>query len=188
MEQESIHEKVLPELKLIRISNLTTFPLDLELRPSVGVNVIFGGNYSGKTTLVNAIKFGIFGLTVNRTDEDFSARYFTSRIKESERKSLDILVWFTVGNKLVTVKRTLFSSGPQRIDVQLVDTAKKPTGAVIGSYSTAHDYLNALSEMLGLGDLKEAEFVLNLLLADEDRHSILWHKDCGKYGDPTSNS
>ncbi len=178
-QEESVQVKTLPELKLLKISNLTTFPQDLLIQPLTGINVLFGGNYSGKTTVVNAIKFGIFGLTLDRADEDLSARYFASRIKEHERKSLDIIASFMLNGKLVTIKRTLFSSGPQRLDVQVVDPNVTP-GAVVGSFSTSRDYLRSLCEMMGLENLKDVEFVLNLLLADEDRNTILWHQDCEK--------
>lgn len=177
-EEGSVRVKTLPELKLLRISNLTTFQHDLDLHPLVGINVIFGGNYSGKTTIVNAIKFGLFGLTLNRTDEGVSARYFASRIKERERNSLDVITSFMLGKRLVTAKRTLYSSGSGDLDVQVVDPTATPAGGVVGSYSTSHDYQRALCEMMSLESNKEVEFVLNLLLADEDRHTILWHEDC----------
>lgn len=167
----------LPSLQALRISNLTTFPSDVELKPIPGINVIFGGNYSGKTTIVNAIKFGVFGLTLNRTDEELSARYFTSRIKEQERKSLGIVVSCLVAERLVTAKRTLFSSGPQRLDVQVVNPNVTPPGALERSFSTSREYLSCLCEMMGLEDLGDVEFVLTLLLADEDRHTVLWRKD-----------
>lgn len=177
-EEGSVRVKTLPELKRLKISNLITFQHDLDLHPLVGMNVIFGGNYSGKTTIVNAIKFGLFGLTLNRTDEEVSARYFASRIKERERNSLDVISSFMLGKRLVTAKRTLYSSGPCDLEVQVVDPAVTPAGGVVGSFSTSHAYQIALCEMMGLESKKEVEFVLNLLLADEDRHTILWHEDC----------
>ena len=167
----------LPSLQALRISNLRTFPSDVELKPIPGINVIFGGNYSGKTTIVNAIKFGVFGLTLNRTDEELSARYFTSRIREQERKSLGIVVSCLVAERLVTAKRTLFSSGPQRLDVQVVNPNVTPPGALERSFSTSREYLSCLCEMMGLEDLGDVEFVLTLLLADEDRHTVLWRED-----------
>jgi DNA repair exonuclease SbcCD ATPase subunit len=178
VEEGSLRIRTLPELKLLRISNLTTFQHDLNVRPLVGMNVIFGGNYCGKTTIVNAIKFGLFGLTLNRTNEEVSARYFASRIKMRERNSLDVIASFMLGKRLVTAKRTLYSSGSGELDVQIVDAAATPSGGVIGSFSTSHDYQGALCEMMGLDSEEEVEFVLNLLLADEDRHTILWHEDC----------
>jgi DNA repair exonuclease SbcCD ATPase subunit len=177
-EEGSVRVKTLPELKSLKISNLTTFQHDLDLHPLVGINVVFGGNYSGKTTIVNAVKFGLFGLTLNRTDEEVSARYFASRIKERERRSLNIITSFILGKRLVTARRTLYSSGSGDLDVQVVDPTATPAGGVVGSYSTSHDYQRALCEMMGLESNKEVEFVLNLLLADEDRHTILWHEDC----------
>ena len=179
MESEVVlQRKNLPQLSTLRIDNLTTFPGGLEIRPLPGVTVIFGGNYSGKTTIVNAIKFGLFGLTLNRTDEELSARYFSSRIRERERKSLDIITSFKINRLLVTVKRTLFSSGPQQLDVQVLDEKATPGGAVVNSFSKVGAYLGFLAEAMGLESLQEVEFVLNLLMADEDRHAILWHKDC----------
>lgn len=170
----------LPSLRLLKISNLTTFSADVELKPIPGINVIFGGNYSGKTTIVNAIKFGVFGLTLNRTNEELSARYFTSRIKEQVRNSLGILVSCMVAERLVTANRTLYSSGPQRLDVQVVNPSVTPPGALERSFSTSREYKSCLCEMIGLENLEDVEFVLTLLLADEDRHTVLWGEDCSR--------
>jgi len=170
----------LPNLQALKISNLTTFPMDVGLKPIPGINVILGGNYTGKTTIVNAIKFGVFGLTVNRTDEELSARYFTSRIKEQERKSLGILVSCMIAERLVTARRTLFSSGSPRLEVQVVNPHATPPGAVERSFSTSREYLTCLCEMMGLDGLDDVEFVLTLLLADEDRHTVLWREDCSR--------
>jgi hypothetical protein len=174
----------LPNLQTLRISNLTTFSTDKVLNLIPGINVILGGNYTGKTTIVNAIKFGIFGLTVNRTDEELSARYFTSRIKEQERRSLGIFVSCMIAQRLVTARRTLFSSGSPRLEVQVVNPQVNPhatpPGAIERSFSTSKEYLSCLCEMMGLDDLDDVEFVLTLLLADEDRHTVLWREDCSR--------
>ena len=156
---------------------MVTFPSDLDIRPVAGVNLAFGPNFSGKTTLVNAVKFGIFGLTLTRKDEDLSARSFADRIREKDRKSLDIIASFVINGKILTVKRTLFLSGPQSLDVEVVDPSLTPTGAIVESYKNSKEYLPSLSKLMGLDNPDEVEFVLDLMIADEERHFILWRKD-----------
>jgi hypothetical protein len=179
-EDSTVQPKALPELRFLKVENLTTFPANLELRPLRGITVIFGGNYSGKTTFVNSVKFGIFGLTLNREEEETSARYFGSRIKESERKSMDITTTMALGRLIVTVKRKLFTSGPQAVDVQVFDPNASPAGGIVESHNTSREYISSLTQMVGLEGRDEVEFLLSLLIADEDRRPVIWRKDCGK--------
>src|SRR5438132_2427801 len=150
-----IEEKALPELRFLKVENLTTFPMNLQMHPLPGINVIFGGNYSGKTTIVNSVKFGLFGLTLHRDEEETSARYFGSRIRESERKSMDITSTFSLNRLVVTVKRKLFASGPQSIDVQIVDPDAAPGGGIVESHNTSRDYLASFTRMMGLDSREE---------------------------------
>jgi DNA repair exonuclease SbcCD ATPase subunit len=106
---------------------MITFPHDLHLRPLQGVNVIFGGNFSGKTTIINAIRYGLLGLTLNRESEQVSARYFASRIKESERSSLDINATCLLGQYHLYINRRLFASGSSEIDATLTQENSEKT-------------------------------------------------------------
>ena len=107
---------VLPYFSSLKITNMTTFPQDLRISFDEGINVIFGGNHSGKTTIVNSIKYGIFGLSWNQAVEGVEKRYFSQRIKEINKKSLEISAVYNLGSKTTTVNRTVFSSGTAEIE------------------------------------------------------------------------
>ena len=64
---------------------MTTFRNDKKASFEKGLNVIFGPNHSGKTTIVNAIRYGIFGLSLCHIPEGVEIKYFSSRINEKEK-------------------------------------------------------------------------------------------------------
>lgn len=169
---------ILPHITSLDVKNMITFPHDLHLRPLRGVNVIFGGNFSGKTTLINAIRYGLFGLTLNRESEPVSARYFTSRIKESERSSLDINTICLLGKSRLSVNRRLFASGSSEIEATLTQETGDKTISPFKSVKTSTECLSLLTEKMNLRGNDEIKLITNLMFSDEERHTVLWSQGC----------
>ncbi|MGD0405619.1 MAG: AAA family ATPase [Candidatus Bathyarchaeia archaeon] len=166
---------VLPQFLKLTITNMTTFPNDLRISFEKGINVVFGGNHSGKTTLVNSIKYGIFGLSWSTAPESVEKRYFSYRIKEISRKSLDINLIYNLKYLTSTVNRTIFSSGTAEI--------KSITGLNESPLSSAEilnhekDYYEDLRENMGLINSEQLKFIPTLIFADENRQLVLWTKN-----------
>ena len=156
---------------------MTTFPQDLHISFDKGVNVIFGGNYSGKTTIINSLRFGVFGLSWGHTIEGIERRYFSSRIREIQRKSLDINTVYRIDPMSVDVRRTIFSSGTAEIEAHVSKGSTRPLSALVNSIKLEKQYYSILRDCMGQITEEQLRFIPNLIFAEENRQSILWTKN-----------
>jgi DNA repair exonuclease SbcCD ATPase subunit len=156
---------------------MMTFPSDLAVSFQPGVNVVFGGNHSGKTTIVNSIRYAVFGLSSSQTDEQMEKRYFSHRIRESDRRSLDVSTVYNVKPKTTFVKRTVFSSGSAELRSS---TSKGSLGQLSKSAEIVvreRDYNDTLRENMGSLSDEQLRFIQNLVFADENRTLVLWSRN-----------
>lgn len=157
---------------------MTTFPQDLTIHFRKGVNVLFGCNHSGKTTVVNSIKYSIFGLSWNQAEDNVEKKYFTDRIKEIDRSSLDIATTYSIKQSTFAVKRIVFLSGRSDLSAT-ISVGNKP--ALSNSYGKpltyVKDYSEALRIHMGLIYDEQVKFVPNLMFSDENRQPVLWTRN-----------
>ena len=172
----AISEYALPQFTSLKIINMTTFPQDIRISFEKGVHVIFGGNHSGKTTIVNSIRYGIFGLSSSNLPEGLEKRYFVSRIKEIERKSLDVNTVFLINQRSVSTYRKVYSSGNAEINSIISDDTGTFSKSPL-NIDREKEYYDALRSELGKINNEELDFISNLLFADENRNLILWTKN-----------
>lgn len=156
---------------------MTTFPQDLRIQFDHDIHVIFGGSHSGKTTIVNCLKYGIFGLSSSNLPEGFEKRYFVSRIKEIDRKSLDINAVFSINQKNVTTNRKVFSSATTEINCIITDMSELFSSAPQSIEREKEYYEQLKNELLGNLSNEEKDFISELMFADENRKTILWEKN-----------
>lgn len=97
------HVVKLPTLRKLKIANLNLFSKDFELALDDGLNIVYGGNRNGKTTVANAIEFGIFGIFQH------THSYFASRIANPE-KPVRIEVEVRLANSSATIRREISES------------------------------------------------------------------------------
>jgi len=168
---------VLPQFLELKINNMTTFPQDLHISFKKGLNVIFGGNYSGKTTIVNSIRFGVFGLSWGQAIEGVEKRYFSSRVREIERKSLDISTVYHIKPRTVAVHRTVFSSGTAEIEARVSKGSSESLSVLAESVNREKQYYDGLRRHMGLIADEQLKFIPSLIFADENRQPILWSKN-----------
>jgi DNA repair exonuclease SbcCD ATPase subunit len=163
----------LPRFANLKINNMTTFPQDLRIQFDPDIHVIFGGNHSGKTTIVNSLKYGVFGLSSSNLPEGVEKRYFVSRIKEIGRKSLDINAVCSINRRSVATNRTVFSSGTAEINSIISDDSGLFSNSP-RNISREKEYYEALRNEAGDLNNNELDFISQLLFADENRKPILW--------------
>lgn len=168
---------VLPQFVSLRISNMMTFPADLKVSFQPGINVIFGGNHSGKTTIVNSIKYGVFGLSSSQTDEQVEKRYFSHRIRESDRKSLDVNTVYNLKPRTTTVERKVFSSGTAELRSSTSKGSLSQLSKSAEIMVREKDYNDTLRENMGLLNDEQLRFIQNLVFADENRALVLWSRN-----------
>jgi DNA repair exonuclease SbcCD ATPase subunit len=161
---------------------MTTFPGNLKISPEKGINVIFGANHSGKTTIVNSLRYAIFGLSWSANPEGLEKRYFGSRIKPGDRKSLEIDSFFNVEKTKIAVRRIVSLSGGGELKCTMSTDASTPMGTnLIGTYSLENEYRQALQEKIGFSNSDYLKILPSLVFAEENRQTFLWMKNIDSF-------
>lgn len=160
---------------------MTTFPQDKRISFDKGINIIFGPNRSGKTTIVNSIRYGVFGMSLCHIPEGVEIQYFSSRVNGALRKSLDISIVYDIQSVTTTVQRVIFSSGSPTIEANTalplgMNLAKPPK-----YFQKEKDYDNFLSEQIGINS-ENLSRITDLLFAEEGgRQTFLWTKNLERF-------
>ena len=144
-----------------------------------GINVIFGPNHSGKTTIVNSIRYGLFGLSLCHIPEGVEIKYFSSRINEKQRKSLDISVVYAIKSMTTTVQRIVYSSGSPTIEAFSLDS-NTSLGPSKEAFDHEKEYGNYLTSMIGINP-NNLPLISDLLFSDESRQTFLWSDNIDKF-------
>lgn len=129
-----------------------------------GINLIFGANSIGKTTILNMIKFAFIGEDMGK----FDANYFTRRVKKYRRTSNEkIILEFTLNDKSVEIHRNIYSGELNDFFIDDEDVGDK-------KQIKYQKFLEAQSQM-SLGKFKD---LLELMLIRiEEGNYILWEED-----------
>ena len=102
----------LPRLLAFRLTGFQPiFRRDIAMSLNSGPCIILGGNGLGKTTIMQAVVFGLTGGVGEAIEEDkrlrWDHRYFRGRLDAAQLRSAAIEVDFAFGNVEVTVRRGL---------------------------------------------------------------------------------
>ncbi len=90
------------------------YPGDIDWFLAPGINAVIGGTGLGKTTLVYALQFAIFGKLIIDSDERIEREFFRDRLTKRSGKKLEqrppiVCVEFSIGSTKFAVKRNLLS-------------------------------------------------------------------------------
>ena len=145
---------------------------DVEQSLSTGSNIILGGNGLGKTTIMQAIVYGLTGGTNDETVEDqkrlrWDHGYFRERLSASGGGFVE--VDFALGDHEFSVRRGFRGS-----DVTAFRLVKKRKWNEVASDATAA-FRQAIREFGGYQSAQDFSFVVNrLLYLPETRRLIAW--------------
>jgi hypothetical protein len=167
---------VLPEVNGFRLLGFQPiFNRDITMRLRRGVNVILGGNGLGKTTLVQAIIYGLTGGSPS-DEQDKTQRwdhgYFRGRLSTSLVRRASVEVEFTLGTARLTVRRAFTGSTVTafRTDDSTTDKGfpKEPDQA----------YARALTVFGGYESEEDFAFIVHrMLYLPESRRLLAWDTD-----------
>lgn len=163
--------RTLFHLEHVRVANATSlYVADLvwDLRP--GLNVVVGGTGLGKTTLLNATLFALFGrlgLDTDRVEHLANPEYFRSRMlpggATSKAHPLTATVRATFGRSEFEVERSLSNAS--------LLSARRGKSKV-----APEDYEQAISSALNVNDFKThvVRLVEHLLYVSDEHYLLSW--------------
>jgi hypothetical protein len=146
------------------------FTEDLSMDVSEGSpNIILGGNGLGKTTIMQAIVYGLTGGASDQIETEktfrWDHRYFRGRLNPDDLKAATVTVDFSLGRASFTVVRGFIHNG-------LVDFKHS------GRRRPLEQFPQILSQVGGYASVDDFSFVVHrLLYLPESRRLIAWDTD-----------
>ena len=144
------------------------YPNGLDWNLAPGINAIIGGTGLGKTTLVYAMQFAVFGKLVIDSEERIEREFFKDRLTNRSGKKLEknpplVLVEFTVNSAAFSVKRNLLTGA---IVEAKCDEEEVP----------AKKYDNLLARTIGINDdvPSLSRLQSHLFFFGESRYLLAW--------------
>ena len=158
-------------LILPRLTNLTVegfepiFRTKVELTIRSGVSVVLGGNGLGKTTLMQALVYGLTGGVSEEIEEDKRLRwghaYFRSRLAPKQLRTARITVSYNLGKERLTVRRGLLGSHVEAFRsssafpswIENKEAAERALGTVLrdfGGYANMDDFAFVVHRLMYL--------------------------------------
>lgn len=106
---------ILPEVKAFRLRHFEPiFRSDISIQLPPGPSVILGGNALGKTTIVQAVVYGLTGGASESTENEkihrWNQTYFQERLNASSEVAPVVEIDFDLGSERFTVERGISSS------------------------------------------------------------------------------
>lgn len=159
------------ELRLVGFQPLFNDTVTITLEE--GISLVVGGNGQGKTTIMQALVFGLAGANDFESDKKlrWDHRYFHGRVGRVEVKSAQIEVSYTFGKSTHTVRRSLQKSS--------VAAYRKQSNAWITHQAQAEAaFERSVKEEGGFKSIDDFAFVVHrLLYLPETRRLIAWDYD-----------
>ena len=197
----------LPKIKRLKIDNFDLYKCPLEIDLSDKLNIIFGTNGLGKTTLLNIIRYSIIGpykgreQVRNYKDQQKSRRpmfdrdYFKNRM-EFPLNVAEVEVEFSIANDTFVTKHSLYShrlisfivngkkedEREKELDYERYE--KKYFSSVNDeqlSESLINKYHNALIKSSGFPDINSFILMLTeIMFFSEARNFVFWDENLSK--------
>ncbi|CYV89218.1 AAA family ATPase [Streptococcus suis] len=197
----------LPKIKRLTIENFDLYNCPLEIEMSDKLNVIFGTNGLGKTTLLNIIQYSIIGPYTgkvefrNYKDQQKSKRpvfdkdYFRSRMQIPSEKAT-VEVEFTIAGSAFLTRHSLYSHRLICFSVDGVDYKEKEKELDYDKYekkyfssvddnslrdSLINKYHEALIKASLFPDINSFILMLTeIMFFSESRHFTFWDENLSK--------
>ncbi|MDQ7799606.1 MAG: AAA family ATPase [Candidatus Edwardsbacteria bacterium] len=156
-----------------------------------GVYCLAGANGLGKTTFLNSINYGLTGIVlepnkevyspgeIEKSNHDYTDRYFKGRIAKKDEKGSEIEILFKVKDKYFRIIRGFF----ERDELRLLEIFSLNGKKTISHYKNNNVspkelntyYQKALAQEIGFSSFDYFIFYqLYVLTFDENRRMIFW--------------
>lgn len=167
----------LPRITSFRLIGFTPiFSREVDYNLNLGINVVLGGNGLGKTTLMQAIVYGLTGGAYNKEIESDKAkrwdhRYFHTRLNNHVSALVEII--FILGDAKILVQRGLTTNRVLKCEVAT---------EVIKSMEYSQDmqirFRTAIAQHGGYKRTEDFDYVIHkLLYLPETRRMIAWDQE-----------
>jgi len=185
----------LPIIRRVIVENSERlYPNGIDWILQSGVNALIGGTALGKTTLIYAIQFAVFGRFVvegRKATERIEKEFFRNRMSkrkgaELEKRPPTIQVWFSVGERAFNVRRNLLTGIllEVELDGKLFKKVSSYQDHLAGAVGLEKDFSQLTRLQAHLLFFGEGQYLvawenllqnelLNVIFADNDRYRRL---------------
>jgi DNA repair exonuclease SbcCD ATPase subunit len=171
----------LPVPHRLEFSGLSTFKGKVDFQISPGVNVIYGAAHNGKTTIANAIMFGIYGELPAR---GMTLRYFTGRLSEKEF-TLRVRMRFGGESSLYEASFSLSQElSKAKCTLHEFKGGESPSseGVLTSQLFSLGDIQRAIMDQTGVQAQESVTRLMNLVYLQEERNYLLGTRLNGQEG------
>jgi len=162
---------LLPRLRSFRLHRFVPmFTDDLSMTVAErSPNIILGGNGLGKTTIMQAVVYGLTGGITEKIEPEktfrWDHRYFRGRLNQEDLREATVTVDFALGRVAFSIVRGLNHSG-------IIDFKQS------GKRRPVEEYAQALTQVGGYISVDDFSFIVHrLLYLPESRRLIAWDTD-----------
>ena len=157
---------ILPRLTSFTVEGFEPiFRTKVELTIKSGISVILGGNGLGKTTLMQALVYGLTGGVSEEIEEDKRLRwghaYFRSRLAPKQLRTARVTVSYNLGKERLSVRRGLLGSHVEAFRsstafptwIENKETAERALATVLrdfGGYANVDDFAFVVHRLMYL--------------------------------------
>lgn len=167
----------LPQLSKFRLVGFTPiFSREIAFDLSLGINVVLGGNGLGKTTLMQAIVYGLTGGAYSKEIESDKAkrwdhRYFRTRLDNHDSALVELS--FILGDAKILVQRGLSSNRVLKCEVMT-----EADSSASDAQDMQDKFRSAIVRHGGYKRTEDFDYIIHkLLYLAENRRMIAWDQE-----------
>ncbi|MFX1536626.1 MAG: AAA family ATPase, partial [Promethearchaeota archaeon] len=164
--------------KSLELVGLSTYSREVDFKIKRGLNFVFGGAHNGKTTIFNAIHFGLLGTFPSSGQ---TSKYFTNRLSSPPNFYLKMLVDSSAG-ELTLTRSTKRDRSKLEASILKHESLSDAESSLMDSTKTFDQTQALITELTGISDIDFLTDIYQLFFYNEERNYTLGSRFRGDLG------
>ncbi|MFX0063220.1 MAG: hypothetical protein ACFFC7_13675 [Candidatus Hermodarchaeota archaeon] len=164
--------------KSLELVGLSTYSREVDFKIKRGLNFVFGGAHNGKTTIFNAIHFGLLGTFPSSGQ---TSKYFTNRLSSPPNFYLKLMVDSSAG-ELTLTRSTKRDRSKLEASILKHESLSNAERLLMDSTKTFDQTQALILELTGISDINFLTDIYQLFFYNEERNYTLGSRFRGDPG------